>query len=140
MLGSLDFDRLFLLLVAALVVLGPERLPAAIQWVSRILRQARDQINRAADHARTEFGPEFADIRDDIREPLATLAELRSELHDLATAPPVDHTQPTAITPTHSIPRHQPQYRQAIHRSTRRPPNQPVPAVTTCAHSPTKGA
>jgi hypothetical protein len=44
MLGSLDFDRLFLLLVAALVVLGPERLPAAIQWVSRILRQARDQI------------------------------------------------------------------------------------------------
>jgi len=104
MLGSLDFDRLFLLLVAALVVLGPERLPAAIQWVSRILRQARDQINRAADHARTEFGPEFADIRDDIREPLATLAELRSELHDLATAPPVDHTQPTAITPTHFNP------------------------------------
>jgi sec-independent protein translocase protein TatB len=93
-----------LLLVAALVVLGPERLPAAIQWVSRILRQASDQINRAADHARTEFGPEFADIRDDIREPLATLAELRSELHDLATTSLVDHTQPTAITPTHFSP------------------------------------
>jgi Sec-independent protein translocase protein TatA len=100
MLGSLGRDRLFMLLVAALVVLGPERLPGAIQWATRTLRQVRDQVNRAADHARTEFGPEFADIREGIREPLATLAELRSDLHDLATAPLLDHTQPAVIFET----------------------------------------
>jgi sec-independent protein translocase protein TatB len=101
MLGSLGFDRLFMLLVAALVVLGPERLPGALRSAARILRQVRDQVNRAADHARTEFGPDLDDIRDDIREPLATLAELRSELRDLATAPLADPTHRAAITPTH---------------------------------------
>jgi sec-independent protein translocase protein TatB len=34
MLGSLGWDRLFPLLVAALVVLGPERLPGAVRWAA----------------------------------------------------------------------------------------------------------
>ena len=80
--GSLSWDRLFILLVAALTVLGPERLPDAVRWATRTLRQVRDQVNRAADQAKTDFGPDLAEIR----QPLATLAELRSDLRDFTTA------------------------------------------------------
>lgn len=93
MLGSLGWDRLFVLLVAALVVLGPERLPGAVRWVTRSLRQVRDHVNQAAAQAKTDFGPELADIR----QPLATLAELRSELRDLTTAALL--TDPPAPSP-----------------------------------------
>jgi sec-independent protein translocase protein TatB len=90
MLGSSGWDRLFPLLVAALVVLGAERLPGAVRWVSDGLRQFRAAVNGVTGHARTEFGPEL----DEMREPLAALAEIGSELRDLTTTPPL--SSPTA--------------------------------------------
>jgi sec-independent protein translocase protein TatB len=82
MLGSMSWDRLFMLLVAALVVLGPDRLPGAVSWATRTLGQVRDAVNGAADQAKTQFGPELAAMR----EPLAVLAETRAQLRDLSAA------------------------------------------------------
>jgi sec-independent protein translocase protein TatB len=59
MLGSMSWDRLFMLLVAALVVLGPDRLPGAVSWATRTLGQVRDAVNGAADQAKTQFGPNW---------------------------------------------------------------------------------
>jgi sec-independent protein translocase protein TatB len=73
MFANLSWEHLGVLLVAGLVVLGPERLPGAIRWSANALRQARDYIGGATTGLREEFGPEF----DDLREPLAEIQKLR---------------------------------------------------------------
>jgi len=62
-----------ILLVAALVILGPERLPGAVRWTVQSLRQVRDYATGATTQLRQELGPEF----DDLRKPLSDLQELR---------------------------------------------------------------
>lgn len=62
-----------ILLVAALVILGPERLPGAVRWTTRSLRQVRDYASGATAQLKDELGPEF----EDFRKPLADLNELR---------------------------------------------------------------
>lgn len=64
---------MLLLLVAALVILGPERLPGAVRWTVQSLRQVRDYATGATTQLRQELGPEF----DDLRKPLSDLQELR---------------------------------------------------------------
>jgi sec-independent protein translocase protein TatB len=71
--ANLGWDHLLVLLIAALVILGPERLPGAIGWVSRGLRQFRDYMSTAAEQVKDDFGPEF----EDLRQPLADLQRLR---------------------------------------------------------------
>lgn len=73
MFANLGWDHLLVLLMAGLVVLGPERLPGAIRWSSNALRQARDYISGATGDLRNEFGPDF----DDLRVPLSELQKLR---------------------------------------------------------------
>lgn len=74
MFANLGWDHLLVLLVVGLVVLGPERLPAAIRWSANTLRQARDYLSGATSNLREEFGPEF----DDLRGPLGELQKLRA--------------------------------------------------------------
>jgi sec-independent protein translocase protein TatB len=95
MLGSLSWDRLLILLAAALVVLGPERLPGAVRSLTRTLRQVREQVNRAADQTRAEVGPDLAEVR----EPLAALAELRSDLRDFTTTNLLEKPEPQPVPP-----------------------------------------
>jgi sec-independent protein translocase protein TatB len=64
---------MLVLLVAALVILGPERLPGAARWTARSVRQVRDYATGATSQLRSELGPEF----EDLRKPLADLQELR---------------------------------------------------------------
>ncbi|MFC4605655.1 Sec-independent protein translocase protein TatB [Rhodococcus kronopolitis] len=73
MFGNIGWGELMVLLVAALVVLGPERLPGAVGWVSKSLRQVRDYASGATAQLKDELGPEF----DDLRKPLADLQQLR---------------------------------------------------------------
>jgi sec-independent protein translocase protein TatB len=64
---------MLVLVVAGLVILGPERLPGAIRWTSNALRQAREYISGATTQLREDIGPEF----EDLREPLNQLNKLR---------------------------------------------------------------
>src|SRR4051794_4059526 len=64
---------MLLLVVAGLVILGPERLPGAIRWTSGAVRQAREYLSGATSQLRQDLGPEF----DDLREPLSELQKLR---------------------------------------------------------------
>ena len=45
MFANVGWGEMLLLVIAGLVILGPERLPGAIRWTSGALRQARDYIN-----------------------------------------------------------------------------------------------
>lgn len=71
---NLSWAHFAVLLVAALFVLGPERLPGAAAWLGRSVRQVRDYASGARDQLKTELGPEF----DELRKPLEDLRQLRS--------------------------------------------------------------
>jgi sec-independent protein translocase protein TatB len=73
MFANVGWGEMLVLVVAGLVILGPERLPGAIRWTSGALRQARDYISGATSQLRQDLGPEF----DDLREPLSELNKLR---------------------------------------------------------------
>lgn len=73
MFGNIGWGEFLVIVVAALVVLGPERIPDAVSWVTRSLRQVRDYASGARDQLQQELGPEF----DDLRKPLSELNELR---------------------------------------------------------------
>ncbi|MCH9668303.1 MAG: Sec-independent protein translocase protein TatB [Actinomycetia bacterium] len=73
MFANVGWGEMLVLVVAGLVILGPERLPGAIRWTSRALRQARDYLGGATSQLREDLGPEF----DDLREPLSELQKFR---------------------------------------------------------------
>jgi sec-independent protein translocase protein TatB len=73
MFANVGWGEMLILVIAGLVILGPERLPGAIRWTSSALRQARDYISGATSQLREDLGPEF----DDLREPLSELNKLR---------------------------------------------------------------
>lgn len=73
MFGNIGWGEFMVLLIAALVILGPERLPGAVSWVTKSIRQVRDYASGASQQLKDELGPEF----DDLRKPLSDLNELR---------------------------------------------------------------
>ncbi|KUH93516.1 preprotein translocase subunit TatB [Mycolicibacterium acapulense] len=73
MFANIGWGEMLILVIAGLVILGPERLPGAIRWTTGALRQARDYISGATSQLREDLGPEF----DDLREPLSELNKLR---------------------------------------------------------------
>lgn len=73
MFGNIGWGEMVVLLVAALVILGPERLPGAVRWTTQTLRQVRDYASGATQQLKDEMGPEF----DELRKPLSELNQLR---------------------------------------------------------------
>ncbi|CDO06614.1 twin-arginine translocase subunit TatB [Mycolicibacterium cosmeticum] len=73
MFANVGWGEMLILVVAGLVILGPERLPGAIRWTAGTLRQAREYLSGATSQLRQDLGPEF----DDLREPLSELQKLR---------------------------------------------------------------
>lgn len=60
-------------MIAGLVILGPERLPGAITWTMKSIRQVRDYATGATSSLKEDLGADF----EDLRKPLAELNELR---------------------------------------------------------------
>lgn len=73
MLG-LSPEHLLVLLVAALFILGPERLPCALTTVRKATQKAKDALANAHQQITDEIGPEF----EQLRKPLGELNQLRS--------------------------------------------------------------
>ncbi|OFJ52065.1 Sec-independent protein translocase protein TatB [Mycolicibacterium grossiae] len=73
MFANIGWGEMLVLVIAGLVILGPERLPGAIRWTSNAARQAREYLSGATNQLRQDLGPEF----DDLREPLSELQKLR---------------------------------------------------------------
>lgn len=73
MFESVGWGEIFVLVVAGLFILGPERLPSAAAWLGRTVRQVREYATGARDQLRRELGPEF----DELRKPLEDLRGLR---------------------------------------------------------------
>jgi len=108
---DLSFEKIVVLVVVALFVLGPERLPAAAAWLGRTIRQVKGYATAASDQLRAEIGPELDQLRQplaDLRAPLQELRALRDPrtavMRHLMADPPggtdgVSMSTPTSTTP-----------------------------------------
>ena len=76
---DLSLEKLLILAVVALPVLGPERLPTAAVWLARTLRQIKDFASDAHHRLSSELGPEFDELR-------PALHDLRQEVAGLRTS------------------------------------------------------
>lgn len=73
MLDSLGWPEIVVLVVAALFIFGPDRLPTAAAALGRTIRRVREYATGARDQLRAEIGPEF----DELRKPLDELRGIR---------------------------------------------------------------
>ncbi|MGW9630486.1 twin-arginine translocase TatA/TatE family subunit [Agromyces sp. NPDC055520] len=62
MFGGLTFDKLLIVGVIAVFLLGPERLPHYAAQLGRLVRSLRDMANGAKDRMRDEMGSDFDDV------------------------------------------------------------------------------
>jgi sec-independent protein translocase protein TatB len=83
-LFGLSWDQIILILLAALFLLGPERIPTAIKWLMDSLRKVRSFAAGAQSEMRSQLGPELDELRRQIAE-LQSLKEIKElkELRDL---------------------------------------------------------
>ena len=59
---GLTFEKLLIIGVIAVFLLGPERLPHYAAQLGRFVRSLRDMANGAKDRVRDEMGPDFDDV------------------------------------------------------------------------------
>lgn len=59
---GVGLPEMVVILVVAIVVFGPDRLPEFARQAGRLVRQVRQFAQAARDDLRTELGPEFADL------------------------------------------------------------------------------
>ena len=62
MLESLGWGEVAVLLVLALFVFGPDRLPGLAADAGKLLRGLRRQVKSMTDDLKTELGPELGDV------------------------------------------------------------------------------
>jgi sec-independent protein translocase protein TatB len=60
--GRPTFDKLLIIGVIAVFLLGPERLPHYAAQLGRFVRSMRDMANGAKSRVREEMGPDFDDV------------------------------------------------------------------------------
>ncbi|WP_345764096.1 sec-independent translocase [Diaminobutyricibacter sp. McL0608] len=59
---GLTFEKLLIIGVIAVFLLGPERLPTYAAKLGQFTRTLRDMANGAKDRMREEMGPEFEEV------------------------------------------------------------------------------
>lgn len=61
-IGGLTFDKIFIVLLIALFILGPEKLPHYAHKLGELVRSVKRMADGAKDRLRDEMGPEFDDV------------------------------------------------------------------------------
>ncbi|GAA3375189.1 sec-independent translocase [Streptomyces sannanensis] len=79
-IGALE---LVTLVVLAVLIFGPDKLPKVIQDVSRFIRKVRDFSESAKHDIRTELGPEFKDFEFEDLNPKTFIRKQLTENEDL---------------------------------------------------------
>jgi len=59
---GLTFEKLLIIGVIAVFLLGPERLPHYAAQLGRLVRSLRDMASGAKDRVKEEMGPDFDDV------------------------------------------------------------------------------
>jgi sec-independent protein translocase protein TatB len=91
--GSLGWWEIALLIVVALLVFGPDKLPSIARDAAGMLRQLRSLARGARTQLKSELGPEFADFDFDSLNPKTfvrkhLLDDSEDDIDDDAGVPP----------------------------------------------------
>ena len=78
---GLSWGQIAIILLVAVFVLGPERIPTAVTWVMTTVKKARTMAVGAQAELRREIGPELDELRRQVAD-LQSLKEIQ-ELRDL---------------------------------------------------------
>lgn len=70
-MNGLGIPEVLVLIVAAVILFGPEKLPELVRKAARVVNYVRNIANNAQNQISTELGPEFADF--DIRDPRGSI-------------------------------------------------------------------
>jgi sec-independent protein translocase protein TatB len=104
--GSLGWLEIGMLLVVALLVFGPDKLPSVARDAARLLRELRSMAQGARSQLKSELGPEFADFDLDSLNPRAFVRkhllegdDLLDGLNDDDPRKPADRTSTPASQP-----------------------------------------
>ncbi len=92
---GLTFDKLLIIGIIAVFLLGPERLPYYASQLARLVRKLREFANGAKDRMREEMGPDFDEIdwkKLDPRQydPRRIIREALTEEEPVKVKPPVE--------------------------------------------------
>ena len=81
---GLSWGQIAIIVLVAVFLLGPERIPTAVSWVMSTLRKLRTMAAGAQAELRKEIGPELEELRRQVAE-LQSLKEVQQlrELRDL---------------------------------------------------------
>nr|WP_246231808.1 Sec-independent protein translocase protein TatB [Nakamurella aerolata] len=77
----MSWTQILLIVVIGVFLLGPERIPVAVQWVFSSLRKVREMATGAQQQLHSEFGGEIAELRRQVSE-LQSLRDMK-ELQEL---------------------------------------------------------
>ena len=116
MFADLSVEKLLVLALLGLFILGPERLPAALTWTARTMRRVRSFADDAQRSLQRELGPEVAQLHQplsDLREPLQQLRGLTRPGEMLGRSLLSTPSQPYASSPG---PGPGPHHRQSAHQ------------------------
>lgn len=61
-MGGLTFDKIFLILIIAMFVIGPDKLPIYAQKLGQFVRSFKRMADGAKGKLKEEMGPEFDDV------------------------------------------------------------------------------
>ena len=117
--GGLTFDKIFVILLIALFVVGPDKLPGYAKRLGEMVRSIKRMADGAKDRLRDEMGPEFDDVDwkqldprqydprriirdallDDAPVPTVKAAAIGAAAVATASAPPATAFDPGAVVP-----------------------------------------
>lgn len=91
---GIGFPELIVIVIIALVVVGPERLPGMARQAGQVVREIRKMYDQVREQARSEIGPDFDEFERNLRElrsldPRQQVRDFgRSMLNDLSSDAP----------------------------------------------------
>ena len=104
MFESLGWAEMGVLLLIALFVFGPERLPGLAADLGRGIRKARTFVRGLTDDLQTELGPEVGDLDLASLHPKRFVADLMREDDDEVAEPVATRTRTRALRPGEPAP------------------------------------
>jgi Tat protein translocase TatB subunit len=101
---NIGTPELLVVLVIAMVVVGPERLPELARWIGRGVRELRKVQDDVRDIVQTGMGDEFRDAANEMKgavtELRKTASEVKSDVKRAASITPASPAQPPQAEPT----------------------------------------
>jgi sec-independent protein translocase protein TatB len=101
---NIGTPELLVVLVIAMVVVGPERLPELARWIARGVRELRKVQDDVRDMVQTGMGDEFRDAANEMKgavtELRKTASEVKSDVKRAASITPASPAQPPQAEPT----------------------------------------